>query len=137
MGTDVSACENILSFSLRNLLDPSTRRAWELQNNGADNLPMTDWIRFLEQRVTGLSMVPNSTSGRHTASGANNRPSTIQQPTVRSGIVRVNQTASSTPSKCACCHEDFYPIESCPKFLEFNPYQRTKRAQKRKLCLVV
>lgn len=148
LGTDIAACDRILSYQLCSLLDPATRRAWELKQDNDQHSSIGELLKFLDRRVTGLSLAQNATIGRHTTNtnasnngrynncGTNSRP-TVQQPQshMKSAVVRVNQVSSQPNVRdgCPACSEA-HEIDACPKFEDMNPFPRSQKVKSWKLC---
>lgn len=128
LGMGVATCDKMLMFHLCRLLDPSTRRAWELHNLNDENVTLNDLLTLLDRHITGLLMAPKGVSGR-----LSTPPST---PQVRSPVVRsVNQLASSSSGNdCRCCKKALHDLEFCLDFIKLNPFVRCKKVKKLKAC---
>lgn len=132
LGTNVDACDQMLNFQLCQLLDPVTRRDWELLHTTNESLPLTKLFEFLDRRINSLSMVANATAStsRHTSSNAN-RPNV---PQLKSVVVKQVNHASKTNNQCPCCKGEFHHLSKCSRFLKLNPFIRTRMAMKKKAC---
>lgn len=125
MGKDVAACTEMLSYQLCQLLDPSTRRAWELHvANHERSWNINDLITWLERRANSLLLASDTMSSRPTTSSH-----------IKSAVVKVNHVTKQARKGCPCCagpHE----LDACSKFAEMPPYPRSQRIKTWRLCFL-
>lgn len=150
LGIDIQTCDLFISFELCELLDPITRRDWEMKHTTNKSLPLADLFAFLDRRLASLRMIArtsNNASGNRTSTPTNNNNSNSSQyhgNKLQSVVRAVNQVAVNPRAvnqkaakrragRCGACPGD-HETEKCDVLLGMNPYPRLQKVKSSLLC---
>ncbi|XP_011165195.1 uncharacterized protein LOC105199693 [Solenopsis invicta] len=109
---------DLLVYSVTQLLDHATRKAWRLKMGDDSSIPTYEALdKFLETRVRGLEELSPQNSSKYTS------------------IAEVSSTsaAASSPACPVCAASHF--INRCPQFLKKMPSQRIEIIKQAKKCI--
>lgn len=140
---DVSTWDPLLTYQLTELLDPTTRRDWELHRPRKLAVPLKEMLTFLDDRVKALlnvsrskrlkSVIVRPPTPKQTHDRSRSSTPTIGYVSNAADNSKHNKLSKSKKGGCPVCKGD-HEVPECDKFCELNCFPRMQRARSLRLC---